>query len=122
MLQLPVIPNTVCCSAGKYVPDSAVAEMKSNYTLPQDSDPYIDKIIWVDLTRDTAQRLVDQWVFLSLNTYVQGTHIDHDKALALMHVISFMSAALFCKFLASFKNSRTTMASLESNTKLNIEK
>ena len=44
---------------GKYVPESAVSEMKSNYTLPQDSDPYIDKIIWVDLNREPAQALVD---------------------------------------------------------------
>ena len=41
------------------MPESAVSEMKSNYTLPQDSDPYIDKIIWVDLNREPAQALVD---------------------------------------------------------------
>ncbi|ELU18138.1 hypothetical protein CAPTEDRAFT_184820 [Capitella teleta] len=43
---------------GKFVPEEAVLEMKANYSLPQDSDQHIDEIMWIELDRDEAEKLV----------------------------------------------------------------
>jgi hypothetical protein len=44
--------------AGKFVPDTAVLEMKSNFTLPSESDEFVDEIVWVELDRNEAEPLV----------------------------------------------------------------
>lgn len=49
---------------GKFVPEEAVCEMKRVYTLPKDSDPYIDSIIWPELQRDISQRLIEMLVYI----------------------------------------------------------
>ena len=49
-----------CCSPGKEVPESAVLEMKGNFQLPQESDPWVDNIMWLELSRDQAQPLIQQ--------------------------------------------------------------
>jgi len=46
------------CVAGKVVPEEAVLEMKLNYSLPSESDPHVDEIIWVELSRDKSEVLV----------------------------------------------------------------
>ena len=43
---------------GKFVPDSAVLEMKANYTIPSETDDFVDDIIWVELDRESARPLV----------------------------------------------------------------
>ena len=45
--------------AGKFVPESAVREMKANFSLPSDTDQFVDRIIWVELGREKTQALVD---------------------------------------------------------------
>ena len=45
--------------SGKYVPESAVLEMKANYSLPSESDPHVDEIRWIELGREEAQKLVE---------------------------------------------------------------
>jgi len=40
------------------VPEEAVLEMKLNYSLPSESDPHVDEIIWVELSRDKSEALV----------------------------------------------------------------
>ena len=49
----------VCwCCTGKVVPEEAVLEMKLNYSLPSESDPHVDEIIWVEHARDNSELLV----------------------------------------------------------------
>jgi hypothetical protein len=43
---------------GKFVPEEAVLEMKANYSLPQDADQHIDEIMWIEMERDEAEKLV----------------------------------------------------------------
>ncbi|CAG5120581.1 unnamed protein product [Candidula unifasciata] len=43
---------------GKVVPESAVLEMKANYSIPEDRDNLFDRIDFVELKRDTVQQLV----------------------------------------------------------------
>ncbi|XP_053330157.1 heterogeneous nuclear ribonucleoprotein U-like protein 1 [Spea bombifrons] len=45
---------------GKDVPDSAVLEMKANFTLPEPGD-FLDEVIYVELQKEDAQRLVRQY-------------------------------------------------------------
>ena len=40
------------------VPEEAVLEMKLNYSLPSESDPHVDEIMWVELDRDKSEVLV----------------------------------------------------------------
>ena len=46
------------CVAGKFVPETAVLEMKANFTLPSDSDEFVDEILWCELDRHEAEPLV----------------------------------------------------------------
>ncbi len=41
------------------VPEAAVLEMKLNFTLPNDDDQMVDEIVWIELKRDEAKKLVD---------------------------------------------------------------
>lgn len=52
---------------GKVVPEEAVLEMKANYSLPHESDPHVDEIIWVELPRDKSQDLVQLYVSSSVS-------------------------------------------------------
>ena len=44
--------------SGKFVPESAVLEMKANFTLPSESDEFVDEIIWVEMDRHQSEPLV----------------------------------------------------------------
>ena len=44
--------------AGKFVPDSAVLEMKANFSLPEEGFLF-DEIVWIEFTREQAQQLVE---------------------------------------------------------------
>ena len=46
------------CVTGKVVPEEAVLEMKLNYSLPSESDPHVDEIMWVEQPRDKSEVLV----------------------------------------------------------------
>lgn len=46
--------------AGKFVPESAVLEMKSNFKLPDDNDPLFDSIEYVELPKRDVQTLVER--------------------------------------------------------------
>ena len=52
------ISNDVCHGAGKVVPEEAVLEMKLNYSLPSESDPHVDEIMWIELDREKSEGLV----------------------------------------------------------------
>ena len=43
---------------GKFVPDSAVLEMKANFSLPEEGFLF-DEIVWIEFTREQAQQLVE---------------------------------------------------------------
>ncbi|KAM4641088.1 heterogeneous nuclear ribonucleoprotein U-like protein 1 [Discoglossus pictus] len=45
---------------GKDVPDSAVLEMKANFTLPQAGD-FLNEVVYVELQKEEAERLVRQY-------------------------------------------------------------
>ena len=49
---------------GKFVPEDAVKEMKANYVLPSEGEPFIDEIMWVELPREQAVPLIQKWVFI----------------------------------------------------------
>ena len=40
------------------MPEVAVLEMKANYSLPLESDPFVDEIRFIELDRDDAEKLV----------------------------------------------------------------
>lgn len=40
------------------MPEEAVLEMKLNYSLPSESDPHVDELMWVELARDKSEVLV----------------------------------------------------------------
>ena len=42
------------------MPDEAVLEMKANFTLPQETDEFVDEVIWIELNREQAGPLVQQ--------------------------------------------------------------
>ena len=44
------------------MPEEAVLEMKLNYSLPSESDPHVDEIMWVELPRDKSEGLVQMSV------------------------------------------------------------
>lgn len=44
---------------GKFVPEAAVLEMKTNYSLPSESDQFVDEVIWIELPKARAQQLVE---------------------------------------------------------------
>lgn len=46
--------------AGKFVPESAVMEMKSNFKLPEDNDPLFDSIEYVELQKRDVQALIER--------------------------------------------------------------
>ncbi|KAK3091275.1 hypothetical protein FSP39_018519 [Pinctada imbricata] len=46
---------------GKYVPESAVIEMKANFKLPEDNDPLFDSIEYVELGKRDVQVLLDRY-------------------------------------------------------------
>ncbi|GFO00979.1 heterogeneous nuclear ribonucleoprotein u, partial [Plakobranchus ocellatus] len=46
---------------GKVVPESAVLEMKSNFSLPEDRDNLFDRIDFVELPKDVVLQLVRQY-------------------------------------------------------------
>ena len=50
--------SCVYCMTGKVVPEEAVLEMKLNYSLPSESDPHVDEIVWVEQPRDKSEVLV----------------------------------------------------------------
>ncbi|KAG8448808.1 hypothetical protein GDO86_015762 [Hymenochirus boettgeri] len=45
---------------GKDVPDSAVLEMKANFSLPEAGD-FLDEVIYIELQKEEAERLVQQY-------------------------------------------------------------
>lgn len=45
---------------GKDVPDDAILEMKANFALPEEG-PTFDKVEFIELSRDEAQKLVEQY-------------------------------------------------------------
>ncbi|XP_059144772.1 uncharacterized protein LOC131931953 isoform X2 [Physella acuta] len=46
---------------GKVVPESAVLEMKANFSLPEDRDNLFDRIDFIELQKDVVQQLVRQY-------------------------------------------------------------
>lgn len=46
--------------AGKFVPESAVMEMKSNFKLPEDNDPLFDSIEYVELQKRDVQAVIER--------------------------------------------------------------
>ena len=40
------------------MPEEAVLEMKLNYSLPSESDPHVDEIMWVELPREKSEVLM----------------------------------------------------------------
>ena len=44
------------------MPESAVLEMKANFTLPSESDEFVDEIMWVEMDRHEAEPLVGLYV------------------------------------------------------------
>lgn len=46
--------------AGKFVPESAIMEMKSNFKLPEDNDPLFDSIEYVELQKRDVQALIER--------------------------------------------------------------
>lgn len=44
--------------SGKVVQESALLEMKANFSLPEDSDGLFDRIDFIELQKDVAQQLV----------------------------------------------------------------
>ena len=46
---------------GKEVPESAVLEMKANFSIPHENEGLFDKITFLELQRDEAQDLVEQY-------------------------------------------------------------
>ncbi|CAL1526307.1 unnamed protein product [Lymnaea stagnalis] len=46
---------------GKVVPESAVLEMKANFSLPEDRDNLFDRIDFIELPKDVVQQLVRQY-------------------------------------------------------------
>ena len=46
---------------GKEVPESAVLEMKANFSIPHENEGLFDKITFLELQRQEAQELVEQY-------------------------------------------------------------
>ena len=46
---------------GKEVPESAVLDMKANFSIPHEQEGLFDKIVFLELQRDEAQDLVEQY-------------------------------------------------------------
>jgi len=46
---------------GKEVPESAVLEMKANFSIPHENEGLFDKITFLELQREEAQDLVEQY-------------------------------------------------------------
>lgn len=46
--------------AGKFVPESAIMEMKSNFKLPEDNDPLFDSIEYVELQKRDVQAVIER--------------------------------------------------------------
>ena len=63
------------CSSGKVVPESAVLEMKSNFSLPEDRDNLFDRIDYVELPKDVVLQLVRQYVLCGGTLYDRGFNI-----------------------------------------------
>ena len=55
--------------SGKEVPASAVLEMKANFKLPEEGDPWVDELIWIEMKRDQATPLIDKWVRTLIYTH-----------------------------------------------------
>ena len=53
----------MCHVSGKYVPESAVLEMKANFKLPEDNDPLFDSIEYVELQKREIQALLERYVY-----------------------------------------------------------
>jgi hypothetical protein len=49
---------------GKYVPEEAVLDMKANFKLPAENDDNFDYIEYIELPREKAVSLVEQYVIL----------------------------------------------------------
>ena len=47
-----------CLFTGKFVPEEAVKEMKANYVLPSEREPFIDEILWAELPKEQCVPLV----------------------------------------------------------------
>ena len=56
---------TVCLSAGKFVPEEAVKEMKANYVLPSEDEQFVDDVTWVELSKEQSVPLVQRSVRLT---------------------------------------------------------
>jgi hypothetical protein len=57
---------------GKVVPEEAVLEMKFNYSLPVESDEHVDQVVWIELSREKCEEMVQTLVSrLSLLFLVQ---------------------------------------------------
>ena len=46
---------------GKEVPESAVLDMKANFSLPTESENLFDAITFLELQREEASKLVEQY-------------------------------------------------------------
>ena len=46
--------------SGKFVPEEAVKEMKANYVVPSDHEPFVDEVLWVELPKEQCVPLVQQ--------------------------------------------------------------
>jgi len=44
--------------SGKVIPEDAVLEMKLNYSLPNESDEHVDEVVWIELSRENSEELV----------------------------------------------------------------
>ena len=46
---------------GKEVPESAVLDMKANFSLPNEAEALFDNITFLELQKEEAQKLVEQY-------------------------------------------------------------
>lgn len=55
-----VIDSSVPSTTGKVVPESAVLEMKANFSLPEERDNLFDRIDFIELPKEKVVPLVEQ--------------------------------------------------------------
>ena len=55
-----VIYLSVLSTTGKVVPESAVLEMKANFSLPEERDNLFDRIDFIELPKEKVVPLVEQ--------------------------------------------------------------
>lgn len=41
-----------------------MTEMKANFNLPEEADPWVDEIMWIEFDRQQADPLITKYVFV----------------------------------------------------------